>query len=235
MKILCQRVRKAVGKGKSVLIKAVIFDFDGLIIDTETAWFESFKEALGTYRVDLPLECFVQTVGTGNDALYEFVRQQLGERCNIEEIEEKAARFYEMKMEKPEAREGVKQYLEEAQELGYKIAIASSSKKEWIIHYLKKLDLLSYFEVIVTSEDVDKIKPAPDLYLKALDALGVQPDEAIVFEDSLNGLQAALAAGIKCVVVPNSVTQSLAFEQHALRLSSMAEKRLTEVIKLVMG
>ncbi|WP_176202445.1 HAD family phosphatase [Geobacillus sp. LEMMY01] len=216
-------------------MKAIIFDFDGLIVDTETAWFEAYKEAMNVYGMDLPLERFVECVGSDNAPLYEFVRQQLGENCNIEEIEAKAASFYQIKMKTPQAREGVKDYLEEAKQLGYKIAIASSSRKEWVIHYLNKLGLLSYFEVIMTSEDVEKIKPAPDLYQKALAALDVRPDEAVVFEDSLNGLQAALAAGVKCVIVPNPVTQSLAFEQYDLRLNSMAEKRLAEVIELIEG
>ncbi|KDE48791.1 HAD family hydrolase [Geobacillus sp. CAMR12739] len=223
------------GKEESRFDQSHYFDFDGLIVDTETAWFEAYKEAMNVYGMDLPLERFVECVGSDNAPLYEFVRQQLGENCNIEEIEAKAASFYQIKMKTPQAREGVKDYLEEAKQLGYKIAIASSSRKEWVIHYLNKLGLLSYFEVIMTSEDVEKIKPAPDLYQKALAALDVRPDEAVVFEDSLNGLQAALAAGVKCVIVPNPVTQSLAFEQYDLRLNSMAEKRLAEVIELIEG
>lgn len=226
---------KFLERGRAILIKAIIFDFDGLIVDTETAWFEAYKEAMNVYDVDLPQERFVQTVGTDNAALYEFVQQQLGENVSIEEIEAKAASFYQIKMKTPQAREGVKDYLEEAKQLGYKIAIASSSNKEWVIHYLNELGLLSYFEVIITSEDVESIKPAPDLYLKALAALAVRPDEAVVFEDSLNGLKAALAAGLKCVVVPNPVTKFLNFQQHSLQLNSMAEKRLAEVIELIKG
>lgn len=215
------------------LIKAIIFDFDGLIVDTETAWFEAYKETMSLYKVDLPLERFVECVGSDNTALYEFFKQQLGESCNIEEIEAKAKSLYKIKMKTPQAREGVKDYLEEAKKLGYKIAIASSSTKEWVTHYLNELGLLHYFEVIITRDDVDKVKPAPDLYLKAVDALNINPNEALAFEDSLNGLQAALAAGLKCVIVPNPVTESLAFEKYDLRLKSMAEKRLIDVIKLI--
>jgi putative hydrolase of the HAD superfamily len=134
-------------------------------------------------------------------------------------------------MKTAQARESVKDYLEEAKRKGYKVALASSSTKEWVTHHLGKLGLLHYFEVIITGDDVDKVKPAPDLYVKAIEALGIQPAEAVAFEDSLNGLQAVLTAGLKCVIVPNPVTDALAFENHHLRLRSMADKSLSDVIK----
>ncbi|RZI52732.1 HAD family hydrolase [Aeribacillus pallidus] len=215
------------------MIKAIIFDFDGLIIDTETPWFEAYKETLGYYNVDLPLEHYVKSVGSDNTVLYEFFKQQLGESCNIEEIDAKAESIYKEKMKAPQAREGVKDYLQEANDLGYKIAIASSSTREWVTHYLDELGVLNYFNTIITQDDVEKVKPAPDLYLKAVDALNISSNEALAFEDSLNGLQAALAAGLKCVIVPNPVTESLPFENYDLRLQSMAEKSLSDVIKLI--
>ncbi|MGE8205611.1 HAD family hydrolase [Heyndrickxia sp. NPDC080065] len=214
-------------------MKAIIFDFDGLIIDTETAWYEAYKETMGYYNSDLPLEHFAKCIGTDNNVLYEFFKEQLGEKCNIEEIETMAKGFYNQKMKELNAREGVKDYLDEAKSLGYKIGLASSSTKEWVTQYLDELKLLNYFDVIITSDDVNKVKPAPDLYLKAINALNIRADEAVAFEDSLNGSMSAISAGLKCVIVPNSVTESLAFENHALRLKSMAEKSLNDVIKLI--
>lgn len=181
----------------------------------------------------MPLEHYVKSVGSDNTVLYEFFKQQLGESCNIEEIDTKAESIYKEKMKTPQAREGVKDYLQEANDLGYKIAIASSSTREWVTHYLDELGVLNYFNTIITQDDVEKVKPAPDLYLKAVDALNISSNEALAFEDSLNGLQAALAAGLKCVIVPNPVTKSLPFENYDLRLQSMAEKSLSDVIKLI--
>ncbi|MFD6441180.1 HAD family hydrolase [Peribacillus sp. NPDC060186] len=215
------------------MIKAVIFDFDGLILDTETAWYEAYKETMGFYKSDLPLEHFVKCIGTDNTELYEFFKEQLGESCNIEEIEARAKNLHKVKMKTSQAREGVKDYLEEAKKFGYKTALASSSTTEWVTHYLGELGLLNYFEVIITGDDVDKVKPAPDLYLKAIEFLNIHSTEAVAFEDSLNGLQSALNAGLKCVIVPNPVTEALAFENHHLRLQSMLEKSLTDVIKFI--
>ncbi|MGE6256974.1 HAD family hydrolase [Heyndrickxia sporothermodurans] len=215
------------------MIKAIIFDFDGLIVDTETAWYEAYKETMGFYEIDLPFDRFVQTVGTVDTELHKFFKEQLGEDCNIEEIEVRAKDIHKGMMKTPQAREGVKDYLEAAKTLGYKVGLASSSTREWVTHYLEELGLIHYFDAIITSDDVTRVKPAPDLYLKALNTLNVSSEDALAFEDSLNGSQAAISAGIKCVVVPNPVTESLAFEKHALKLKSMAEKSLMDVIKFV--
>ncbi len=215
------------------MIKAIIFDFDGLIVDTETVWYEAYKETMGFYQADLPLERFVHCIGTDDTLLHAFFREQLGERCNIDEIEARAKSLHKGKMKTPQAREGVREYLEESRNMGYKIALASSSTREWVTHYLHELKLLHYFDVMITQDDVQKVKPAPDLYLKAIEVLHIHSSEAVAFEDSLNGCQAAVTAGLKCVIVPNPVTESLPFEKHSLRLASMAEKRLMDVIELI--
>lgn len=212
------------------MISAIIFDFDGLIIDTETAWYEAFKEAMNFYQADLPLSEFAKCIGTDDTALYAFFTEKLGERCNLDDIKLKASSIHKIKMVEAKAREGVKEYLDEAKALGLKIGLASSSSREWVTHFLGELELLNYFEVIVTRDDVEKVKPAPDLYIRALNDLKIDSKHAIAFEDSLNGLTAAVAAGLKCIIVPNPVTEQLIFEKHTLRLKSMAEKSLAEVI-----
>lgn len=217
------------------MVKGVIFDFDGLIIDTETAWYEAYKDTLKSYDIDLPLNEFAKCIGTHDTVLFDYFRSQLGESCDIEEIEERARELHKIKMAQVQAREGVKEYLEEARSSGMKIALASSSTREWVTYFLGKLDLLHYFEAIVTRDDVEKVKPAPDLYVKAMARLGIEPAEALAFEDSLNGLNAAVAAGLKCVIVPNPVTEALLFENYHFRLKSMAERSLGEVVSVVSG
>ena len=215
------------------MIKAIIFDFDGLIIDTESVWYESYKETLKSYQFDLPLAEFGECIGSDETVLNTYFKKNLGESCNVDEIENRAFDIYKTKMSSPEARIGVLDYLQEASEMGFKIGLASSSSKEWVTKYLKELGLLNYFEVIVTRDDVEKVKPAPDLYLKAINDLKIDSSEGIAFEDSLNGSIAAMTAGLKCVIVPNSVTELSSFENYSLRLNSMSEKSLSEVIELI--
>jgi putative hydrolase of the HAD superfamily len=217
----------------NVMIKAVVFDFDGLIIDTEMTWYESFKEILEEYGVDLPLEEFAKYIGTHEAALYDYCESIVGGKITQAEMRKQAGAKHREKMKNPETREGVKEYLEEAKNLGLKIGLASSSTREWVESFLKALDIYHYFSVIRTREDVERVKPDPALYIKAVRALQVEPHETIAFEDSANGAKAAIDAGLKCVIVPNRLTESLVFEQHHLRISSMNEMSLENVIKSI--
>ncbi|AUD22364.1 HAD family hydrolase [Bacillus sp. HBCD-sjtu] len=213
------------------MMKAIIFDFDGLIVDTETIWFHSFRDAVREYGGDLPLEEFAKCIGTTDDVLYEYLNEQLKEKFDKYALKEKVKNLHKEKMKIPEARDGVKEYLQEAKEMGLKIALASSSSREWVIPFLEELQIRDYFEVIKTREDVEKVKPDPALYRVAIEDLGIDSSEAVVFEDSLNGLKAAIAAGLTCVVVPNDVTRNLPFENHHLRIESMKDKSLKEVLQ----
>ncbi|MGG0177505.1 HAD family hydrolase [Gottfriedia acidiceleris] len=213
------------------MIKAVIFDFDGLIVDTESVWFEAYKEVLQRYELELTLQKFSEVVGTSDEILFDFINTNLKEPIEKELIEQMAKELVDEKLLKPSLRESVEDYLISAKNAGLKIALASSSSKEWVESFLKKLNIYEYFSVIKTKEDVKKVKPDPELYLKAIEEIGVQASEAVAFEDSLNGLIAATKAGLHCVIVPNQVTSHLEFENHSLRLSSMAEKSLEDVIK----
>nr|WP_276202160.1 HAD-IA family hydrolase [Salsuginibacillus kocurii] len=134
-------------------------------------------------------------------------------------------------MQTQSLRAGVIEYLEEAKALGLKVAIASSSEYKWVSYYLKTHQIHHYFDAIATFDDVERKKPCPDVYSKVLEKLNVQEKEAIAFEDSLNGLKAAKNAGLKCVVVPNSITKNLPFEQYDRRLNSMADTSLQDIIK----
>ena len=219
-----------------IMIKVVIFDFDGLIVDTETSWFEAFKEVIWEkHQINLDLARYSSCIGTGNEVLYSYFSEIAGEVINCELLEEEAAIKYENLMKAPELREGVKEYLEEAKQHNLKVALASSSSKEWVHSYLDKLNIKDFFEVINTKDDVSKIKPDPELYTKTLADLGVSSEEAIVFEDSLNGLRAAKLAGMRCVIVPNSVTRNLKFEHFDARLESMSDITLIELLKRLEG
>ncbi|KGX89882.1 HAD family hydrolase [Pontibacillus marinus BH030004 = DSM 16465] len=211
-------------------MKAVIFDFDGLIVDTESIWFDVFQEILQEYGVDLSLETFSKCVGSTDDALYEHMEIHATKPFDRMEIDREAEKRYQDFVEELVLRNGVLDYLKEAKRLGIHIGLASSSGMDWVKRYLTRFGILSYFDVMWTGDQVSEVKPDPELYERTIDSLQLQPEEAVVFEDSGNGLLAARRAGIPCVVVPNRVTRQISFEGYALKLSSMEEKSLREVL-----
>ncbi|MBE4907020.1 HAD family hydrolase [Bacillus luteolus] len=211
-------------------MKGVIFDFDGLIVDTESIWYEVYKETVLEYGVELALEEFAKVIGTTDEVLYAYLEKHATKPFTRDDIEKAAHELYKTKIDTLTLREGVEEYLKEAKELGLKIGLASSSSRAWVTSYLKKYKILEYFEVIRTKDDVAKVKPDPELYIQALKGLDIAPEEAIAFEDSVNGSTAAIKAGISCVIVPNPVTEQLAFTSYSYRLSSMNEMPLSTLL-----
>jgi putative hydrolase of the HAD superfamily len=217
------------------LIRAVIFDFDGLILDTETPWYMAYRHVFNQYGVDLTLEYWGRTIGTSFN-LDEVVRDleaQSGRTVDRDHLNRETKQIYSRLMQEQSIRPGVLRYLSQAKELGLSIGLASSSRLVWIEPYLNKFDLYKYFDTIVTAERVTRVKPDPELYLTALQDLGIDGQKALAFEDSLHGLRAAKAANLHCVIVPNEVTSQMNFEQYDLRLSSMEELELAEVVKRI--
>jgi HAD superfamily hydrolase (TIGR01509 family) len=218
-----------------LLLKAVVFDFDGLILDTETPEYESFQAMYQDHGMELSIDLWSLCIGTDGSLFepYQYLEQCLGTPFDIEAARKRRRERYAERMSKAVPRLGVIEYLQEAESMGLLIGLASSSRRAWVTGYLEQYGLLNYFKCILTREDVEKVKPDPALYIKALECLGVLPSEAIAFEDSPNGLLAAKQAGMYAVIVPNDMTSPLTFGEHDLRLSSMSDMRLQEVLKHV--
>lgn len=208
-----------------------MFDFDGLILDTESLSYDSYKQSMESFGLPFPLDIFRACIGTHDQAMNEYLLEASGSAEKVAEIKQLARKLHEEKVVLEKEREGVKEYLEEARQLGLRIGLASSSNRSWIERFLAQLDLRHYFEVIKTSDDVSAIKPDPELYIAAVEALGVSPQEALAFEDSVNGSKAAHAAGLRCVIVPNRVTESLPFQNFDLRIRSMGDQSLVSLIQ----
>jgi HAD superfamily hydrolase (TIGR01509 family) len=149
------------------------------------------------------------------------------------EIQKRHQNRYQELLKGMKPRPGVLDYLSEARRLGLSLAVASSSHRDWVEGHLNRLQLRDSFQVIRTADDVQQVKPHPELYLSALEGLGESARETIAFEDSPNGIRAAQAAGLYCVAVPNSITIQLDLTHADHRLESMADLSLGELLQRV--
>jgi HAD superfamily hydrolase (TIGR01509 family) len=219
------------------MIRALIFDFDGLILDTETPVFRSWQEFYTMYGGRLGVTEWAQVVGTVSKEVDHFARleDQIGYPLDHKTLgPQRRQRESELIQNQP-VLPGVLDYLVEARQMGLKIGMASSATCQWVTGHLERLDLLQYFDTVRAMDDVERVKPDPELFLTVLADLGAEPQEAVVFEDSPNGIRAAKAAGLLCVAVPNPITRQYSLAQADLRLESLADLPLQALIEKVEG
>ncbi|MCM3717579.1 HAD family hydrolase [Fictibacillus phosphorivorans] len=215
------------------MIKALVFDFDGTILDTETQHYYAFQEMFNEHGSELPLEVWGQYIGTHSKFNpYEYLEKQINKKLNHDELRTKKTERALALIKEQKPLPGIENYLRAAKELGLKIGLASSSSRKWVIEHLERIGLAHYFEVIKTADDVEMVKPDPSLYTKTIKELGVKPEEAIAFEDSVNGSIAAKKAGLYCVVIPNPVTKHMQFDEVDHQMESIAELELEALIQL---
>jgi HAD superfamily hydrolase (TIGR01509 family) len=218
-------------------IKAIIFDFDGLIADTESAYMQSWQEVFDRFGADFHRDRFLASIGShpddvGFDAFAE-LEAALGHECARDEIEPaRLEREFELAQQQPTL-PGVREYIADAARLGLRLAVASSSPLSWVVGHFDRLGLSSHFSAIKTSDDVERIKPSPLLYQAALQALELAPEQAFAIEDSLNGLRSAKSAGLFCVVVPNAVTHTLPFDGADVKMRSLLDMPLEQVLSII--
>ena len=215
-------------------IRALIFDFDGLILETEEPVFLSWQELYREHGCQLSFDDWATIIGT-MDADFDPLKSLedcIGRSLPDNRAQRRLQRETELILERP-ALPGVEKYLKDAQRLGLRIGLASSSPCSWVTNHLTRLRLIDYFQAIRGRDDVKLTKPDPELYLAAAEGLGVPTEEAIALEDSPNGITAAKRAGMYCVAVPNVLTRRLPLEQADLRLDSLIDLPLEELIKKI--
>jgi HAD superfamily hydrolase (TIGR01509 family) len=224
--------RFSFSKGKTML-KALIFDFDGLILDTETPEYETWRAIYHEFSQDLSIETWGQIVGGSGASDFNPLSQLeslTGRDLASLHLSRRVSEQSLARIHSQPPLPGVLDLLNAARAAELRLAIASSSTREWVEGHLTRLGLLDRFEALRCREDVEKTKPEPDLFLSALDALGVSPQEACAFEDSPNGVLAARRAGIPVVAVPNPITARLNIHGETLRLKSLADFDLHELL-----
>jgi HAD superfamily hydrolase (TIGR01509 family) len=216
-------------------IKSLIFDFDGVILDTETPEFQLWQEIYRQYGHQFPDWEWAKIVGSHGLSTFDPAGHLAGLTGNLVDAAELRNRHQvacDARTLAQPVLPGVKKLLQRARAAGLKLGIASSSPHDWVDGHLARLGLLDQFHKILCAEDVEpgRTKPNPDLYLKALNELEVSAPQAIVFEDSLNGVKAARAAGIFVVAVPNPATSVLGVDGANLTLPSLEEFNLADYL-----
>ncbi len=211
--------------------RALIFDFDGLIFDTETAIYEAWREIYTAHGFPLTLETWAQCVGSdfGHYDPMKDLESMLGRTLDWKPLALQRRAYVSKVLEGSDPLPGVRQRVQEAREHGIPCAVASSSTHEWVDNWLKKLGLFDFFSNVTCLEDTGKVKPDPSLFLHAARQLDVPPQNAVVLEDSLNGLRAAHAAEMRCVIVPCAVTRHLVFPGAWKQLRSLEEATTLEL------
>jgi HAD superfamily hydrolase (TIGR01509 family) len=210
----------------------LVFDFDGLILDTEGPEYAAWCEEFGEHGCELRIEDWAVGIGTqrGFDP-YTHLESVSGRSIEREEVHPRVRRRLLALIAEEVVRPGVSEYLEAAAQLGLKVGLASSADRDWVTGHLTRLGLLDRFQTIQCWEEGKRPKPAPDLYLAAVEALGLSPEEAIALEDSPNGVAAAKAAGLYCVAVPSGPTATLDFSKADLVIPSLAALPLGELVE----
>lgn len=217
-------------------VRALIFDFDGLILDTEVPIYEAWRENYAHHGQDLALADYTGCVGSDfhrfDPKLH--LENLTGEKIDWDAWDEKRERrALEIVNSLMTPLPGVADLLSQARAVRMPCAVASSSPRSWVEPHLERIRLRDFFLLTRCVDDVQKPKPSPELFLAAAEGLQVPTAQCLVFEDSLNGLLAAQAAGMRCVSVPNQVTAGLDFTGCALKLESLAAMTLEEILRRV--
>lgn len=225
------------------MISALIFDFDGLIVDTETPALESWRRIYAEHGFDLGLDVWAAALGTqhGFDALDHLATLVAGVdnkrgaalRAEAAVVLARRQELKELLSAGMELLPGVLSLLDQADALGIRCAVASSSGAAWVRRWLARFGLLERFACIRTADDVTRTKPDPALFLSAAACLGAPPAECLVLEDSPNGILAARAAGCPVVAVPGAITGQLTLPAADLLLPSLEAMPLANLIAAV--
>jgi HAD superfamily hydrolase (TIGR01509 family) len=212
-------------------MRGLIFDFDGLMVDTELPTFQTWQEVYQAYGGSLPLSTYATCIGSpGSFDPHEYLEAQLGRRLDREAIRLRRRQRYIELTAGQSLLPGVRDYITDAKRLGLKLGVASSSPSDWVVAHLSQFGLRECFDSIKCADNATRIKPDPELYELVLAALGLRADQVIALEDSPNGVLAAKRAGIFCVAVPNSVTRQLSLDRADRQITSLADCPLKELL-----
>jgi len=214
-------------------ISALIFDFDGVILDTETPEFDIWQDIFARHGATLEPAVWKRHIGTeaGTFDVYRHLEETSGHAIDRDVVRADMRGRYLAQVDANPVLPGILDYINGARALGLKVGVATSSDSAWVEGHLRARGMLDLFDSITAKEDVEKLKPDPEVYLKAADRLGASPANAVAIEDSFNGVTAAKRAGMTCVAVPNPMTSDMSFDHADLRLNSLSDLPLQVLLQ----
>jgi HAD superfamily hydrolase (TIGR01509 family) len=219
-----------------VAIKALIFDFDGLLMDTETTLLDSWRAEWRRHGLELDESVFfADHGGDTTEEKYALLSAAVGPGFDRTASHARRTAYREERHRTLGLTAGLDAWLGEAEGLGLRLAVASSSRREWVTGHLARTGDLDRFEVLACGDEVMAHKPDPAVYRLALERLGLPPEAAMAFEDTPHGVSAAVAAGLRCVAIPNLYAHNARFDHATLLLPSAAERPLTPVLAEVVA
>ncbi len=218
------------------MLKALIFDFDGLVLDTEWPVYQAWRRLYAEAGQRLDLQLWGRIVGGEEGEAFHPLRhleRLTGKRYDAAQVEQQIHAWEADALREARPLPGVTALLRQARRGGLGLAIASSSPHVWVDGHLERLGLRSFFQAVICRDDVAQAKPAPDLFLLAAERLQVRPEEVVVLEDSPNGVLAAQRAGMRVVAVPNRVTSGLKFNRPDRTVDSLEAVSLADLEALL--
>jgi HAD superfamily hydrolase (TIGR01509 family) len=207
------------------MLKAVIFDMDGVIIDSEPAHLRVCLELFKKLNIDLSEEEYGRFIGVSNTSMWTTLKQMYGLAQTIQELAEQQARanIDDFKNGDDKPMPGILELLSNLKKEGIKIGLASSSPLETINLILEKFEIKDYFDAVVSGEGLKGGKPAPDIYHLSVSRIGKSPEACLAIEDSFAGIQSAKAAGLYCAGLRTIHVKEELLDNADLKISSLAE------------
>ena len=214
------------------MIDTLIFDFDGVVIDTETPNYVTWQHEFEALGVSLDGTIWSEIIGGGTRYFdtFEHLESLAGPQPDGDDLKERRRNRYLALIDENPLLPGIRDYIDEARRTKMKLGVASSSSREWVEGHLAKRGLLEYFGATATRDDVSSVKPDPELYRTAVESLGSKPGNAVAIEDSYHGVTAAKRAGMWCVAVPNAMTRDMDFDQADILLDSLSDLPLDSLL-----
>jgi HAD superfamily hydrolase (TIGR01509 family) len=219
------------------VIRALLFDFDGVVVDTEVATYQAWRDVYAEHGADLALEDWLPAVGSGSSVSGAFdavahLERLIGSSVDRDALIARRSRRKAELYERAPLLPGVAERLAEARELGLETALVTRNRDDRVTATCRRVELDHEWSVVVCANE-DPTRDKAELYALALELLDVPAEEAVAFEDSPAGLEAAKRAGLRCVAVPSEITRGAAFPEADLVVTSLADRSLEELLRSV--